>query len=636
MPREQHIFLRGSVWQWRRRISGLSTGSYVLQVSLRTTNRRFAVKLAREMTVECDRMLDESDIPNLDPKMLNVWAKQVFLQKLEKLSHSRLVARNDPGSDPDDEALWDGAAQTAWALLDGQGINAKLPANPEISKSFVEENAINVMLESLRADLASEGRRNCNAGSFERLTGQTVTTCVQFIQLQQAYIRAIAHAQKSVSQLDQDRKQSMLGLLDEALEELRAPHPHSFTTQGNMASEPETSSQEQTVANGALLPLERADHSNPPHETETLDPSMTAVVSRLMDEKRAEKLRDDTAKQYGSCIDLFLKITGITDVRAVNQAAASQFKRGLQRIAKSHGKSPSDRNMSFPDMLAKASRLPTDKVGLSAPTINRHLDHLSQVLGQADSEGIPLQFKVNTTKLRMKEKKRDRDKRNAFRQDELRKVFRHTLWTGQRSRARRHEAGSLVVKDGQYWCPLISSVTGARLEEISALMIDDIQTEDGIYFFVFDQNEIRDIKTEASRRRVPIHSALIDAGFLDHVQSMKRRGSRAVFPEMAPGATAKSKYGKKLGYNWRKTLKIILDGNPRLLCFHSLRHFVNNQIRDLNDVPCLVRLNIMGQEADDTNDRVYSEPSELPVLKAVIERLPAYWELTEKKEEEAA
>jgi len=107
-------------------------------------------------------MLDESDIPNLDPKMLNVWAKQVFLQKLEKLSHSRLVARNDPGSDPDDEALWDGAAQTAWALLDGQGINAKLPANPEISKSFVEENAINVMLESLRADLASEGRRNCN------------------------------------------------------------------------------------------------------------------------------------------------------------------------------------------------------------------------------------------------------------------------------------------------------------------------------------------------------------------------------------------------------------------------------------------------------------------------------------------
>ena len=63
---------------------------------------------------------------------------------------------------------------------------------------------------------------------------------------------------------------------------------------------------------------------------------------------------------------------------------------------------------------------------------------------------------------------------------------------------------------------------------------------------------------------------------------------------------------------------------------------MNNQIRDLNDVPRLVRLNIMGQEADDTNDRVYSEPSELPVLKAVIERLPAYWELTEKKEEEAA
>ncbi|MCA1775490.1 MAG: hypothetical protein LC676_07750, partial [Loktanella sp.] len=167
-------------------------------------------------------MLDESDIPNLDPKMLNDWAKQVFLRKLEKLSHSRLVARNDPCCDPDDEALWDGAARTAWALLDGQGINAKLPANPEISMSSVEENAITVMLASLRSELGTEGRRNSNAGSFERLTGQTVTTCVQFIQLQQAYIRAMAHAQRSVSQLDQERKQSLLNQLDEALAELCA------------------------------------------------------------------------------------------------------------------------------------------------------------------------------------------------------------------------------------------------------------------------------------------------------------------------------------------------------------------------------------------------------------------------------
>jgi hypothetical protein len=94
---------------------------------------------------------------------------------------------------------------------------------------------------------------------------------------------------------------------------------------------------------------------------------------------------------------------------------------------------------------------------------------------------------------------------------------------------------------------------------------------------------------------------------------------------MAPGKGAKSKYGKKLGYAWRRSLDIALD-----LCFHSMRHFVNNQIRDMNNVPKLVRLNILGQEAEDTNDRTYSEDSKLSVMLDVISRLPACWQHKQK------
>ena len=145
-------------------------------------------------------------------------------------------------------------------------------------------------------------------------------------------------------------------------------------------------------------------------------------------------------------------------------------------------------------------------------------------------------------------------------------------------------------------------------------------------------NEIRDVKTEASRRRVPIHPALLADGFLDHVETMRRAKSVAVFPEMAPGKGAKSKYGKKLGYAWRRALDIALDDNPRQLCFHSMRHFVNNQIRDMKDVPKLIRLNILGQEAEDTNDRVYSEDSALPAMLDVIRQLPACWQRQRRQE----
>jgi hypothetical protein len=45
----------------------------------------------------------------------------------------------------------------------------------------------------------------------------------------------------------------------------------------------------------------------------------------------------------------------------------------------------------------------------------------------------------------------------------------------------------------------------------------------------------------------------------------------------------------------------------------------------MHDVPRLVRLNIVGQEPTDTNDRVYAEETELPVMQNVIERLPVCW-----------
>ena len=134
------------------------------------------------------------------------------------------------------------------------------------------------------------------------------------------------------------------------------------------------------------------------------------------------------------------------------------------------------------------------------------------------------------------------------------------------------------------------------------------------------------MKTEASRRRVPVHSALIDAGFVKYVEEMKLRKSSAVFPDFTPGTGTTTKYGKRLGYNWRKSLEYSLDGNPRKLCFHSMRHFVNKTIRDMHDVPRLVRLNIVGQEPTDTNDRVYAEETELLVMQNVIERLPVCWE----------
>lgn len=634
MGYDRHLFRRGTVWQWRRRICGLSTGSCILQVSLRTTDRREAVKLARMMSVECDRMLDDNDPKSLSQADLNTWMREVFADALDKQSRARTVGKMDAGADTAEEALWDQATARAWGLLDDHGLSARVPANVDPAKpalTEMEEHVTGAMLASLAKTLRSEGLINKNAASFQRATGRPATSAFHLIQLQQAYIKAMAHAFRALPDLHAGRDDAEKSMLDDTLADILATEAKIFSARGNMANEHSSESAMATVpvVQTVMTAVSTAEFSIE-KQCPPADPSLSAVADRLISDKRSQDLREATAVQYGSCAALFTKITGITDVRAIDQDALKAFKEGLSRIPTNYGKSPSDKDLSYAQILAKADPLPDDKVGLSPTTKNRHLDHVKQFLEKAVEDGIVLPHKVNTTKLRVKEKKRDRDKRAAFRRPELETLFKHTLWTGHRRKDRRHEPGSVLVKDGTYWVPLIGSVTGARLEEIAALTVKDIGEEDGIHFFTFDVNEIRDVKTEASRRRVPIHPALIADGLLGHVELMRRAKSVALFPEMAPGKGAKSKYGKKLGYAWRRALEIALDDNPRDLCFHSMRHFVNNQIRDMKDVPKLVRLNILGQEAEDTNDRTYSEDSKLSVMLEVITRLPTCWQHKEE------
>ncbi len=630
MGYDRHLFRRGTIWQWRRRICGLSTGSCVLQVSLRTTDRREAVKLARMMSVECDRMLANNDPKCLTQADLASWMQEVFAHTLDRQSRARAVGKMDAGATLAEDALWDQATARAWGLLDDHGLSAHVPANADPAKpslTEMEEHVTVVMLESLAASLQSEGLINKNASWFERATGRSATSALHVIQLRQAYIKAMAHAFRALPDFDAGRDAAVKSMLDETLAGILATEAKIYTSRGNMANVHIPEPAVTTVS--AAQPVQAAAlkrEISPLNECPPADPHLSAVADRLISDKRSQDLKEATAVQYGSCAALFTKITGITDVRAVDQDALKSFKEGLSKIPVSYGKSSSDKDLSYAQILAKADALPDEKVGLSPSTKNRHLDHMKQILEKAVEDGIVLPHKVNTTKLRVKEKKRDRDKRASFHQPELETLFTHTLWTGHRRKNRRHEQGSILVKDGTYWVTLIGSVTGARLEEIAALTVTDIGEEDGIYFFTFDENEIRDVKTEASRRRVPIHPALIADGFLDHIEMMRRAKSIALFPEMAPGKGAKSKYGKKLGYAWRRSLDIALDDNPRDLCFHSMRHFVNNQIRNMNDVPKLVRLNILGQEAEDINDRTYSEDSKLSVMLDVISRLPACWQ----------
>jgi integrase len=102
-----------------------------------------------------------------------------------------------------------------------------------------------------------------------------------------------------------------------------------------------------------------------------------------------------------------------------------------------------------------------------------------------------------------------------FTDGDLVRMFTNTKFLAQRTG--RHPA--------RYWLILCLAYSGARREELAQLLVSDIkQDQEGVWYFDITPDEERGtrVKNEASRRRTPLHSHLIQSGFLSYVEQVKK------------------------------------------------------------------------------------------------------------------
>lgn len=142
----------------------------------------------------------------------------------------------------------------------------------------------------------------------------------------------------------------------------------------------------------------------------------------------------------------------------------------------------------------------------------------------------------------------------------------------------------------RYWVPLVGIFHGTRVREPLQLVPGDFAYEDGVYVMSIrpeldepsELGQLRGVKTEATRRRVPVHPQLLALGFVEFVEGCRRRvGDGALlFPSSMPSPGGKS---PKLGRSYEQAfLRFVRD---RLafgagLGNHGLRHQLEDRIRD--------------------------------------------------------
>ena len=156
--------------------------------------------------------------------------------------------------------------------------------------------------------------------------------------------------------------------------------------------------------------------------------------------------------------------------------------------------------------------------------------------------------------------------RRPWKDDELRKLFSQPLFQAYEIPAKNRTGGGPAA----YWIPIIGLYTGARIGELAQLKVSDITTEDGIHIIkITDAEEGQKVKTNASRRSIPIHSELIRLGLVDYAEDIRKENpTGSLWPLLNQKTISPwfSKYRKGVG----------LDA--KWLDFHSLRHTVRTRL----------------------------------------------------------
>lgn len=274
---------------------------------------------------------------------------------------------------------------------------------------------------------------------------------------------------------------------------------------------------------------------------------------------------------------LFTELHGDVPLGAISFEKARQFRDAYAKMptrltAELRGKTISEL-LAHPD--AASFQTP------NSSTVNKLLGMLGAIISAAEREGQldHIAGFQNPFGKRVKLQVDDRaeDSRERFTAADLDRIFASPVYaTNSRPTGGGGEAA--------FWLPLIALLTGARQNEIAELRLQDLakDAETGVWHLDIGTEGGRSIKTASSRRKVPLHPVLIEAGILQYREAISKRlggeGTKPLWPDITTDSA-----GRRAGL-WSKWFNRYLRSSAGIKdsrkVFHSFRHSFKRSARD--------------------------------------------------------
>ncbi len=219
----------------------------------------------------------------------------------------------------------------------------------------------------------------------------------------------------------------------------------------------------------------------------------------------------------------------------------------------------------------KAFRKYLEERGNSSGTISKKIGFLSTILNYAiEEEKLTTNPASRLLKTAPGANKKTRIPYNV---KDIQNILNAKIYTaGTRPLA---GAGDAVV-----WLPVLGLLTGGRLEELAQLRVDDVgfASDLGYYLHITDCDDEQHVKTDESRRRIPLHPDLLTAGFIRYVKRMQDTNQTRLFPRLVQDS--KGRWSGNWSKFWGRYARQEVGITDKRKVFHSFRHLFKDLLRE--------------------------------------------------------
>lgn len=297
--------------------------------------------------------------------------------------------------------------------------------------------------------------------------------------------------------------------------------------------------------------------------------TMSSLFEKWAEEKQ-HSTAADTIKDFGVYVRRFIELHGDLPLALITKPHVVSYKAAMLKLPSVIRLPHKYRGLTVPELLELGEKQP-ELERLSARTVNdKALGAVGAVLSWGEDNG----YLENNPARRVKVGLGVEDKAHGpYSIEDLNLIFRFPVYTeGERPKGGGGEAAK--------WLPLLALFTGARLQELGRLRVEDVRQEWGVLFFDLTS---AGTKTESAKRHVPVHPELVRLGFLTYLEERKKAGGGPLFPALKSGQDSPTEGWSKWWGRYARKHGI----TDKRKVFHSFRHLVKDGLRNNGVDPIL-------------------------------------------------